>query len=397
MSVEVLLNDIIKPGLCTSCGTCVGVCPTGCLDFDVAGEVPRERETCLECGLCLAVCPGKDIPFPELEEVVFGRVRKAEECYLGVYQALKIGQAVQKNVRRKAASGGLVTALLVHALESLKIDGAIVTLMDPHTPWLGRPQLVRNVEDIRQAAQSKYCLVPVNRILQQIVEKDLQRVAVVGLPCHIHGLQKMLLEPALKNLHRRISLKIGIFCATNYSRSVIEHFITEFFKIELDEVRSFQFRGGIGNREVIVTTRDGRQMKTTQANRIYLLTGHKKERCIVCADLFNELADISLGDVFTYEDHRAVPNLSSIIIRSQAGADLLASAEQGNRVKCLEAHPDLFYGNIGFERKIHGTAYRISERRHFGWPVPDYGRTLIFSPQPISPYAIPERVFDLEE
>lgn len=397
MLVDDLLKWVVKQGLCTACGTCVGVCPAQCLEFDAQEEAPVLAGECIDCGLCLDVCPGKEIPIPKLEQHVFGRVRNQQEIYLGVHQRLNIGQARDAHIRKNSSSGGLITALLCDAFEREKIDGAVVTIMDPDAPWLAKPELADSASGVCKAAQSKYTVVPVNKILGEIIERDLRRVAIVGLPCHIHGLRKISLQPDLKDLSRRIAIMVGIFCGANFSRKVIEHFIIEFFGIDLDEIHSFQFRGGIDNREIILTTKDHRQIKTDHTNRIYWLAGHKKERCLLCADLYNDLSDISVGDVFTYENHRAVPNVSSIIVRTEVGENFMAEGERANKIKCMIAAPDIFYGNIGFERKIHGTAYRLGERIRFGLPVPDFGRPLISDPQLISPYDLHLEGFQVSE
>jgi coenzyme F420 hydrogenase subunit beta len=388
MSASELFEKVVGVGLCTACGTCVGICPEGCLYFDAAAEIPVLRGDCVNCGLCLNVCPGKDIPLPQLEKVTFGRERDQGEQYLGVYRSLKVGQACDEKIRSRGTSGGIASALLCHALDSGIIDSALITQPDPMEPWIGKPRLVSSAGEILQAARSRYVLVPLNSILQQIVERNLNRVALVGLPCHIHGLRKMKLEPALRELGKRISLVVGIFCGTNYSRRVMEHFIQEFFGVPLESIRSFHYRGGTNNQEVILTTKDGREMKTTQQNRIFLMTGHKKERCLVCADLYNDLADISVGDAFTFGDHKAVPNVSLIIVRNKNGEEILLSAEKSNAVRTSPIGIDVFYGNIGFERKLHGTPYRLEERKKFGWPVPDFGRRLPSEPVHTKPYRI---------
>ena len=333
---RVKMKEVVQSGLCTACGTCVGVCPEGCLSFNLVTETPEISEGCIECGMCLDVCPGKDIPFPQLERVTFGRERNEGERYLGVYSSLKIGQACDPEIRIKGASGGLVTALLCHAFASGMIDGAIVSGADPCEPWIARPRIATSADDLRLAMQSKYVLVPVNRILNEITNRNLNRVAIVGLPCHIHGLRKMKLPHGFEDLNARIALIIGLFCGSNYSRQVVEHFIREFFHVELEQVRSFQYRGGLNNQEVILTTKDGKIMRTSLANRIYLTIGHKKERCLVCADLYADLSDISFGDVFTFDDHKTIPNISSIIVRNEKGEDFQIFTKFLHYLLCLK-------------------------------------------------------------
>jgi len=43
--------------LCVGCGRCVGVCPTGAVRLDAAGEAVVEPRLCRGCGLCAAHCP----------------------------------------------------------------------------------------------------------------------------------------------------------------------------------------------------------------------------------------------------------------------------------------------------------------------------------------------------
>ncbi|MBW2309011.1 MAG: 4Fe-4S binding protein [Deltaproteobacteria bacterium] len=62
-----LKKNIIDKGLCTSCGTCVGVCPVGCIHFDYDQEEPVLEDSCTSCGVCFQVCPGGEIPLLEME------------------------------------------------------------------------------------------------------------------------------------------------------------------------------------------------------------------------------------------------------------------------------------------------------------------------------------------
>src|SRR4030042_4210082 len=124
-----LQREVIESGLCTDCGTCEGVCPSLCLVMNYEIEQPEAIKECPpRCNLCYEVCPGKDVPMQELERMIFGRERKLgiDEEYLGVCQQFFKGYAVDKEVRRRGACGGIGTALLLYALENNIIDSAIV-------------------------------------------------------------------------------------------------------------------------------------------------------------------------------------------------------------------------------------------------------------------------------
>jgi len=44
--------------LCVDCGSCAGVCFSGCLSMDAEKwELVVDREKCIACGLCVKACP----------------------------------------------------------------------------------------------------------------------------------------------------------------------------------------------------------------------------------------------------------------------------------------------------------------------------------------------------
>ncbi len=106
-SFSTLEKTVIKKGLCTACGTCVGVCPQGLIDIgwiDGDAEPYLARPPCPECGICVEVCPGKDIPLLQLEGMVFGKKRDPERDKVGLYEAAFSVQAVDVNVRQGGAA-----------------------------------------------------------------------------------------------------------------------------------------------------------------------------------------------------------------------------------------------------------------------------------------------------
>ncbi len=71
----ILQETVIDRGLCTGCGTCIGVCPTQLIDLryiDGEAEPYLAKPPCVNCKPCLEICPGKDIPILEMEKMTFG-------------------------------------------------------------------------------------------------------------------------------------------------------------------------------------------------------------------------------------------------------------------------------------------------------------------------------------
>ena len=63
-----LQKDVVDTGLCTGCGTCVGVCMFNAISMDYEADepVPVLTGNCTNCSMCYEVCPGKNIPLPEM-------------------------------------------------------------------------------------------------------------------------------------------------------------------------------------------------------------------------------------------------------------------------------------------------------------------------------------------
>jgi len=121
---ESLVKNVVGAGKCVGCGTCVVVCPYGCLELKQG--TPTIVKECKNCGICAQVCPQNELVQSKAEASVFGRERRADETF-GIYRRLCIARASDPKVRRISQDGGAVTALLLFALEKGIIDGAIVS------------------------------------------------------------------------------------------------------------------------------------------------------------------------------------------------------------------------------------------------------------------------------
>ena len=131
------IEGVVKNNLCTGCATCVSLCPNSAIRLikeDSKGiYLPRINvEDCNQCGICFDVCPGHSVNFKELNLAIFGQEPK--NTLLGNYLNCYIGHATDYDIRYNSASGGLVTQLLIFALEEGIIDGALVTRMKKDKP-----------------------------------------------------------------------------------------------------------------------------------------------------------------------------------------------------------------------------------------------------------------------
>lgn len=377
MSYAKLESNVIKVGLCTDCGNCTSVCPDKCLVMNYETELPQLVHECAaDCELCYESCPGKDIPMPELDRMVFGRKRKnADEEWLGISQGFIKCHAVDPIVRAKGAGGGFITALLIYALENDLIDGAVVVGMNKKQPWRIEPKIATNREEVIAAASTKENLVPVNAILAEAVERGFKRLGFVGLPCHVHAIRKMQLYHRPAKILDSIKLVIGLVCGTNYSYQNTEHVLEEGLKVPLTQVAKVEFRAGEYPGEFRVTTKEGKIATRRHAR------GIDADRCIMCYDYANDLADVSVGDYWGLEMTRGVPGLSAAILRTDIGQKLVNSAEKAKYVGTEPTERDNFYKG-SFEQKKHAGVFITLKRREYGWQTPDFHMPLEY-PKPM--------------
>ena len=379
-----LQREVIESGLCTDCGTCAGVCPSQCLVMNYEREQPEAIKECPpRCNLCYEVCPGKDIPMHELEQMTFGRERKqgTDEEYLGVCQQFFRGYAVDKEVRRRGACGGVGTALLLYALENNIIDSAIVAAMSQEQPWRVVPKIATSRQDIIDATQSKYSLVPLNSILGEAQKRGLKRIGVVTSSCHCHGIRKMQSIGKPTTIADRIALVIGLTTGTQYSYHATEHAIEELLHVPIDHVAKLEYTGSTFPAKFTVVTKDGQTVACPHFRFAMSALAFTPERCRMCFDYSNELSDLSLGDLSYPPPRMDEPGWTAIAVRSDLGRKLMTDAQNANYIH-LEPIENYTFFMWGWEPKKHGSSYVISQRKRLGLPVPDYHLPLLTRPLP---------------
>ncbi|MBO8167883.1 MAG: Coenzyme F420 hydrogenase/dehydrogenase, beta subunit C-terminal domain [Thermoanaerobacteraceae bacterium] len=383
---EQLEDLVVRRGLCTGCGSCVGVCASSALTMtrDAGEPVPVLSGTCSACGICSRICPGREIPLPELERYVFGKSRKEDRIDLGVYKSCYNGYAANTLVRKRGGSGGVVTALLVHALEEGIIDCAVVAGFDPETPWHTRVQVAADTEEIVRAAQSKYAVVPINAGLKEAVQRGFKRIGVVGLPCHIHALRKIQYLGLPGGLAAKVKLAVGLFCASQFYFEGTRHILAEWCGIEdMERIAELEYRGGSWPGHFVVKLKEGDTITVDRHRYVYhmLMPNYKRDRCEMCIDWASELADIAVGDYWAPqtagEDYDGT---SALLVRTATGEGLVESAMKHYAV-CLEKlEPQKLTSSVGFEMKKHSAAYRLKQRQRFGWPTPNFHLEVDYSP-----------------
>ncbi len=304
-----LQTEVQQADLCTDCGMCVGLCP-------YIKEM-EERVAIIErCGRsdgrCYRFCPRTYTDLDALDESVFGA--KRTDAVLGSYRSLSMASASNATVQNAGQYGGVVSALLIHALNKGIIDAALLTKYSERKHALPRPVIARNRKEILSCAGSKYTAAPSLSLLREALESG-EKLAVVGRPCQVTAVRKMQLyddSPGVKN----ISLVIGLFClwALDYKR--YSAYLSR--QVDLKKIQKIDIPK---NDDFIVYTDNGKVRVPIDKIRSFV-----RPTCQLCMDVTSELADISIGSTEWKDDW------NTVLARTEVGENLLSSATKAKAV-----------------------------------------------------------------
>ena len=375
------IEEVVENNLCTGCATCVSLCPRSAIELikdDSKGiYLPRlNEEKCNQCGTCFDVCSGHAVDFKQLNLEIFGK--EPEDILIGNYLNCYIGHATDYNIRYNSSSGGLVTALLIFALEGGIIDGALVTRMKKDKPLEPEPFIARTREEIIEASKSKYCPVPANVALKEILESEEgEKFAVVGLPCHIHGVRKA--EQINKKLKEKIVLHIGILCAKTLNFMGTE-FLLQKEGIAKNDIKKINYRGeGWPGGMVIEFKNDTKRFFPLSEYYNSEFGSFIPTRCTLCSDHACELSDISFGDAWLPEivEHDKI-GTSLIITRNEESNSILQQMISQSKIELNEiTHDKVATSQGGILWKKRDLKARLTLSKLLGKNVPNYNQKLL--------------------
>ena len=297
---QALEEQIVFRDLCSGCGTCSAVCPRNCIEFLEEG-VPtlKGNAKCINCGLCAIHCPRSFMDTGAIEKELF----EGKRDELG-YKVQRIAaRASDPKIREGAQDGGVVSAMLKFLFEKGAIDGAAVTQADEN--FLGSPLLATSWEEAKPTSKSKYNLSPNVVALRWARQKKLEKMALVGLPCHMAAFRKIE-HYGPKNLARGVGLTIGLFCSENFCDRMVTDFLPT-KGVEPGKITKMNIKGKF------MVESDGQLTEVPLPE----MKAIANPGCLVCRDFSAEFADISVGAV------GAPDGWCTVITRTEKGDEVL--------------------------------------------------------------------------
>ena len=365
-----LFQEVVTSGLCTGCSACVIACPYDVLGYDDEGgrykpfhvAATGGAESCTHgekgCTLCTRACPRFREWEPEIDQHLFGRPRTEEEVS-GIAHDVVLARATDPELHSAGQDGGLVSALLVWALEHAVVDAALVSALEGDgTGWKAVPAVARTRADVLATAGSRYTYSANPMAYPQAIEGGAERIALVGMGCQASAPPVMAARKAGK-VARRFALSIGLLCSKTFDDAIFPELFEGRYGIRREDIAKMNIKGVFQ-----VWTRDGgyHEIPLKEAH------GWTRQGCTTCPDFAAEHADISTGGIGAFNDWTLT------VVRTDRGRELFESMVADGAVETRPADDDP--GAVALMHKLS----RVSRRRWPATAVPMPGRLPTPSP-----------------
>jgi coenzyme F420 hydrogenase subunit beta len=351
-----LYEEVVTSGLCTGCAACIVVCPHDVLHYNDGDGIYRPWKVeadggptdCTHgvkgCTMCTRACPRFRSWETEIDTFMFGRERTEDEV-AGVIGDILLVRAADESVRANGQDGGLVSAILIWALEHEVIDAALVSALEGDgTSWKAVPAVARTRDEVLATAGSRYTYSANTLAYSEAVEAGAEKIALVGMSCQSSVPAVMSARKAGK-VARRLSLSIGLMCSKTFDDTIFEELFEARYGLTRQSIKKINIKGVFQ-----IWTHDGGY------HEVSLKEGHAwtREGCKQCPDFAAEHADISTGGIGAYDDWTLT------IVRTDQGREILAGMIADGVVETRPGDDDP--GAIELLRKLA----RVSRRR---WPA----------------------------
>jgi coenzyme F420 hydrogenase subunit beta len=316
---------VLKADLCSGCGLCAGISGSaivmGMAAPGYARPLQRQPVSPSIDAKIAASCPGQVVaPWPKEAErhPVWGPWRQTLE-----------GAATDPAIRFAGASGGALSALLIHALNTGLVDRVLHVEADPSHPLGNKMRWSTNAAQILAGAGSRYAASsPLAGIDCALAEGG--RFAFVGKPCDVSALRRLSRHDPRVAAH--VPLMLSFFCGGMPSEDGARRIVAA-MGLDARQLQSFRYRGqGWPGLTVATTAEGGRAEMPYSESWGAHLSREVQFRCKICPDAVGGTADIACADawhgddagypLFEEEDGRSL-----IAARTATGEALLRSAQ----------------------------------------------------------------------
>lgn len=315
LSTIALDTQVLRPGLCTGCGACQGMCPYW--------DSEDGRTICFfDCerrdGRCQRFCPRMPTDLDALRKQFFPAESILPE--IGPFRGLYLTRAADETIRSRAQHGGSMTALVALALAEGFIDAAVLTRSKGGLEPEG--VLAVTAEEVRACSGSSFQVPPTLAALNRALKEDkYHNIGVVGTPCKTLAVYKMKANPLPENDNHagNIGMVFGLFCGWGLDwdglRELTEKHVKKLSHMDIPPSMY----------HALELREDGGKTVSVDLDEVAPLV---RSGCRYCADMTAEFADLSVGGARSADGWDVDKGWNQVIVRSEKGEQLLNLARE---------------------------------------------------------------------
>ncbi len=259
------------------------------------------------------------------------------------------GSATDPSIQERGECGGLITAVLVSAIEQKLVDGALL-VKQGESMYDGVPFFATSKEEILHAAGSLHCAPTLSaKVIRNYLNgaRD-QRIAVTCKPCAARAI----IELGKRN---QINLDnvymLGVNCGGTMLPVQAREMIRQFYDIDPDDVAKEEIAKG----KLTVVTTDGRH-KEVSIDELEEQGYGRRKNCQRCEYNIPRMADLACGNWGVIGDKAG--KATFVEVRTEKGKRLLDTASAAGAIKLTDAPQE----GIALREKLDATMVNMARK-----------------------------------
>lgn len=314
----------------------------------------------------------------QVAEGLYGGLQEVQyDERLGYYLKLYAGHVVEGDFRKHASSGGMGTWILAELLKCGLVDGVIHVKKndDPNCAVLFKYSISRSIDEVMQGAKTRYYPVELSGVIETI-KNGSGKYAVIGIPSFVMSLRLLAKQDPL--VGSRLAFFVGLICGHQKSSKFADAMawqvgikpgmLTDIdFRKKIDGSRSSDYgvelTGFVDGKKYTVVKKARELMGQNWGMGFF-----KSFASDYTDDVFNETADITLGDAWLSDYVNDSRGNNVVIVRDQVVSNLIQKAIGDGRLKMDDIDAEtIFKSQASHYRHTHDElAYRLYKKDREG-------------------------------
>jgi coenzyme F420-reducing hydrogenase beta subunit len=345
-----VVTEIVDKDLCSGCGVCAGLCPSGALSMEVQenGDLMPHMvaDSCLDkCHLCLDICPfsaGCHNPRERNVDLFSSPPDAKFDENIGWYLNCIVGFRKNTELRNDSSSGGLATWYLEVLLKKQIVTRvAVVRFAENHDKGFFEFYAASSIDELRASSGSVYHPVEISGIIKKIESNRQERWAIVGVPCLCAAIRNS------KQLRKYVPFVFGLACGMYQNTFYTEILLAE-SGVDRANIRNIEYRrksegGPPSDYRFRGTDNRGTGREIAYHGLPFYLGKHaffRLNACNFCMDVFAEASDACFMDAWLPAYLKEPKGTSLVVIRKKALNEMLLQGQSEGELLFDEISPE---------------------------------------------------------